>query len=72
MNKTILSKDLLVADVLDRWPETVTVFLKQRMGCVGCSMAPFETLSEAAKIYDLCCTHFLNDLQASINTQVMA
>ncbi|MDA0710908.1 MAG: DUF1858 domain-containing protein [bacterium] len=69
--KIILSKECLVADLLDQWPETVGVFFKRRMGCVGCSMAPFETLSEAAKIYNLCSTHFLDDLQASIKTQMM-
>ncbi|MBT3602473.1 MAG: DUF1858 domain-containing protein [Candidatus Latescibacteria bacterium] len=57
---------------MDRWPETIVVFLNKKMGCVGCSMAPFETLSEAANIYGLCCTRFINDLQARINSQEMA
>ena len=72
MKKDVLSEDLPVAEVLDRWSETVAVFLNQRMGCVGCSMAPFETLSEAANVYGLCGTRFVNDLQACINTQRMA
>jgi len=72
VEKINLSKDLLIADVMDRWPETIVVFLNKKMGCVGCSMAPFETLSEAANIYGLCCTRFINDLQARINSQEMA
>lgn len=62
-----LSEDLIVADVLDYWPETVPVFLNRRMGCVGCTMASFETLAEAANIYGLCCTRFVKELQDSIN-----
>lgn len=33
---------LTVAEGLDRWPQIIPVFLRHRMACVGCAMAPFE------------------------------
>jgi hybrid cluster-associated redox disulfide protein len=44
---------LTVAEVLDRWPGAARVFLRQGMACVGCDMARFDTVAEAAQAYDL-------------------
>jgi hybrid cluster-associated redox disulfide protein len=40
-------------DTLDRHPATVRVFLGRRMACPGCTMAPFETVADAADAYHL-------------------
>ncbi len=48
-----LNADMLVADVMRRWPSTIEVFLSHRMACPGCPMAPFVTLGEAARSYAL-------------------
>lgn len=69
MKKNTFSKDLLIADVLHHWPETIPIFLKRQMGCIGCAMAPFETLAEAANIYGFCCTQFIKELQDGINAK---
>jgi len=42
-----------VADVLACWPEAAPAFTRLRMACVGCPMAAFETLDEAARAYGL-------------------
>ena len=59
--------DLIVADVLARWPQTIPVFTHHRMGCVGCPIAPFETLAEVATIYKLDLNCFLNELAQTID-----
>jgi hybrid cluster-associated redox disulfide protein len=58
-----LEANLIVAEVLARWPQTIPVFIRHRMACVGCAMAPFETLSEIAAVYKLDLDRFLNELQ---------
>ena len=40
-----------VASLLADHPQAVKIFLQHRMACVGCSMAKFETLQDAARIY---------------------
>ena len=67
MSEVNLSKHLIVADALDRWPVIKAIFLNHRMGCIGCPMAPFETLAEVANIYNLVCLQFISELQISIN-----
>lgn len=48
-----LKPDLTVADVLERWPKTVAAFQQLKTACVGCTMAPFDTLRDVANIYHL-------------------
>jgi len=67
METITFSKDTIVADLFKHWPNTTSVFLHRRMGCVGCTMAPFETVAEVANIYGLCCSHFVKELQDSIS-----
>ncbi len=60
------TSNMTVADVLESWPETVPVFQKLKTDCVGCSMAPFDTLSDVSKIYAIDLAQFMEALSESI------
>jgi hybrid cluster-associated redox disulfide protein len=45
--------NMLVSDVLTAAPAAAGVFVGQRMGCVGCAFARFETVGEVADVYGL-------------------
>ena len=45
--------DLPLDDLMDRWPQTVSVFLQHRMQCVGCMISPFHTVTDACREYHL-------------------
>jgi hybrid cluster-associated redox disulfide protein len=64
-----LEAGLTVAEVLARWPQTIPIFIRHRMACVGCAMAPFETLAEVAVIYKLDLDCFLNELRQEVALQ---
>ena len=36
-----------VSEIMAEWPQTVPVFLKHKMMCIGCFVGPFHTLSDA-------------------------
>ncbi len=59
-------KELSVAEVLDRWPQAALVFVHQGMACVGCDMASFEALGDAASIYHLDWEKFAQELDQAI------
>jgi hybrid cluster-associated redox disulfide protein len=46
-----IGPETTVDEVLTRLPGAATVFLDRRMHCVGCDLARFETLAEAARVY---------------------
>jgi hybrid cluster-associated redox disulfide protein len=66
MEHAHLKADLTVAEVMHRWPQTIPIFLRYRMACVGCPIASFETLAEVAEIYSLELDCFVNELQQTI------
>lgn len=39
----------LVDDVMRASPQTIRVFLKFKMGCVGCPIASFHTIEDACR-----------------------
>lgn len=63
MSNLPLSPDWTVADLLRAWPQAIPVFLAHQLGCVGCDMAPFDTLADVARIYELDAEGFLEELR---------
>jgi len=58
-----------VDDVLRRWPDTVTVFRRYGLACLGCTVASFCEVRAVASIYNLPPHQFMADLRAAIENQ---
>lgn len=54
-----------IEEVLRRRPRAARVFQRHRMACVGCAMAPFDTVAEAAAVYGLPLGALLAELERS-------
>lgn len=48
-----ITKDMNLADVLFRWPQTAEVFMDYGLHCVGCGAAGFDTIEMGAQIHNL-------------------
>ncbi|UYV36508.1 hypothetical protein N4R57_16085 [Rhodobacteraceae bacterium D3-12] len=59
--------DLPLSKLMELWPETVAVFLRQKMICVGCLINPFHTYVDACAEYGLDEAAFLAELQAAVD-----
>ncbi len=55
--------DLSLAEIMSRWPATIRVFLDRRMRCVGCPIAPFHTLVDAAEEHKLLLAGLVADVE---------
>lgn len=58
--------DMIITDVLERWPKTADVFHNHAMACVGCAVAPFYSITDAALVYGLSPQHFVAELLSAI------
>ena len=58
-----------VACVLARSPHVARLLLDRGMHCVGCAIAPFETIAEACAIYGVSLDRLLLDLAGSIEVE---
>lgn len=64
-----ITAQLTVAQVLERWPATAAVFARRCMACLGCAMAPFDTVGEAAAVYGVELETFLSELRRETEGQ---
>jgi hybrid cluster-associated redox disulfide protein len=58
--------DLPLGALMTRWPDTITVFMRHKMLCVGCLVNPFHTVIDACAEYGLDVDAFYAELAASI------
>ena len=57
-----------LSDLLTKWPETIPVFVRHRMLCVGCHISPFHSVSDACTEYGLDEELFFEELKEVIRS----
>lgn len=65
MHSAALSAEQTVADVMQRSPAALRVFVTRRMACPGCPLAPFMTVRDAAEAYGFTAEALLEELMAA-------
>ncbi len=58
--------DLPLDDLMASWPQTIPVFMRHKMLCVGCLVNPFHTVKDACAEYGLDETAFYAELRLAI------
>ncbi|MBR3605813.1 MAG: DUF1858 domain-containing protein [Candidatus Gastranaerophilales bacterium] len=48
-----ITKDMGIMDIVTQYPETLEVFARYGMGCIGCAAARFENLEAGAKVHGI-------------------
>jgi len=56
-----ITADMTIAEVLQRYPATEATLVKYKLHCVGCEVAPLETIEEGAS------AHGVKDLRALLD-----
>lgn len=65
-----ITADTLVHDVVAAHPQTVLVFVRRGLHCPGCYMAPFHTLADTAREYEIAVAALLCDLNRAAYGEV--
>lgn len=47
----MITKDTIIGDVLDRYPQTAPLFLGMGMHCLGCPASRGESIAEACMVH---------------------
>jgi hybrid cluster-associated redox disulfide protein len=68
MDNKLFTLQTNMAKLLEDAPQCIPVLLKYHMGCVGCAMAPFDTINDVIRIYSLPQEEFLSDLHNALYT----
>jgi len=51
--KVVITKEMSIIDVVQNYPETLEVFARHGLGCIGCAAARFENLEAGAKVHGI-------------------
>jgi hybrid cluster-associated redox disulfide protein len=63
---TPITADSLVKEVVESHPQTIAVFVKHGLNCVGCYIAPFHTITDTAREYALRIEPLLSELNNAV------
>jgi len=66
MSEVKITKDMGIIEVVQQYPQTLEVFQKYGLGCIGCAAARFENLEAGAKVHGIDVDDFINDLNAAL------
>ena len=61
-----ITKDNSISQVIQDHPETIPVFMKHGLGCIGCALATFETIEQGALAHGMDIEALMRDINKSI------
>ena len=64
MEERKITKDTLIADIVELNPDSVEILQRYGMHCLGCALAHMETLEEAVNAHGAELEALLNELNA--------
>lgn len=69
MQESAFTLETPIAEIMEKWPQTIQVFLDHHMICVGCQMSTFDTLADAIVNYGISAEDFINELHEAISAE---
>lgn len=67
MSDAKIDKNMNIREVIEKYPETIPVFGKYNMGCIGCMAANFEKIKDIAAVHGVDVGKFVEDLNEVVS-----
>ena len=61
-----IKKEMTIAEVVQKYPQTVEVFLRHGLMCFGCAIARFENIEQGAVAHGIDVPALVTDLNAAV------
>lgn len=61
-----ITKDMSILEVVQKYPDTVDVFVNAGMGCLGCAAAHFENIEQGAMTHGIDVDQLVKDLNTVV------
>ena len=69
MVKDMITEEMTIKEVIDKYPETALVFAKYNVGCIGCIAASFEKVKDIAGVHGIDIKMLIKDLNDAVQTK---
>jgi len=64
-----ITKDMALGEVIGKHPETIEIFLKYGLHCIGCGMAAMESIDDGAKAHGINVEDLIKDLNKALKNK---
>ena len=61
-----ISKTMPIGEVVQKYPQTIEVFLRHGLMCFGCAIARFENVEQGAQAHGIDVNALMKDLNAAV------
>lgn len=62
----MITKDMSIREVIEKYPETIDAFVNAGMGCIGCAASHFENIEQGALAHGIDIDSLMQKINASI------
>ncbi len=63
----MIDRGMSIKDIVEKYPETASLFEEYGLGCAGCQAALFENLEQGAKVHGVSVDALIEDLNLVIS-----
>lgn len=67
VKKTEIKPNMMISEVIEKYPEAIKVFFNYGITCVGCFLASEETIEQGISAHGIDVKKFLKDLNEAIS-----
>ena len=64
-----VTKEMNIMEIVQQYPQSIEVFQKYGLGCIGCAAARFENLEAGAKVHGYDPEAMVADINALIDEE---
>jgi hybrid cluster-associated redox disulfide protein len=61
-----ITKEMTIGEVVEKFPQSVEVFLRHGLMCFGCAVARFENVEQGARAHGIDVEALVTDLNAAV------
>ena len=62
----MINRNMSIEDIVNKYPETIAIFERYGLGCVGCQAALFENIEQGAEIHGIDVSELIDDLNKAV------
>ncbi len=64
----MINKKMSIEEVVRRHPESIVIFERHGLGCVGCQAALFESIEQGAEVHGINADALVEDLNKEVGS----
>jgi hybrid cluster-associated redox disulfide protein len=62
----MINRKMSIEEIVKKYPETIAIFERHGLGCLGCQAALFESIEQGAEVHGVDVDALISDLNTEI------